>query len=369
MTIFFYFFVAVLAIQVIWLVTLAIAFESDRRPKQIQPPVTPVSVIVCAHDEEPNLRELVPRLLAQDHADFEIIIVDDRSNDNTYDFLLELTRQEPRVKMVRVTNLPDHVNGKKYALTLGIRAAKNDVLLLTDADCRPETNSWIGTMVAQMQPQTSIVIGFSPYYRRAGLLNSFIRFETFITALQYIGLALLGRPYMGVGRNLAYRKSLFLDSKGFNEYLGITGGDDDLFVNRHARKANVVVAIGRHALTYSIPKETWQQFFVQKFRHLSVGRYYRAGDRILLSTFTLTWILSWACPLMLISFDSETAIIGGVFLTRWIALTWLFNTASKKMEVPFESWKIPFLDFIYAFYYLVAGPVALLSKKVGWKKN
>ncbi len=367
MTIVFYFFLTVLIIQVIWLVMFGVAFTSDHPRGRIVNETVPVSLIVCAHDEEHNLRALIPILLEQDHPSFELIIVDDRSNDGTYDFLLDLTKTEPRVRLVRVTNLPPHINGKKYALTLGIRAARYDVILLTDADCRPGSRGWINTMVSHFKPETSIVIGFSPYVRKSGVLNSFIRFETFLTAIQYMGLALLGKPYMGVGRNLAYRKSLFLNSKGFNDHLDVTGGDDDLFVNQHGNALNVAVAIGKETLTHSVPKETWGGYFVQKLRHLSVGRRYRRGDRLLLATFTLSWILSWGSPLALLSFDSGTLIIAFVFLVRWIVMLWVFNNASRKLGEPFETWKVPLLDFIYAFYYLVAGPVALLSKKVRWK--
>lgn len=368
MTIVIYFFLAVLVIQVIWLVTLGVAFTSDHHRSQIRPVTAPVSLVICAHDEEANLRTLIPLLLQQQHPLFEIIVVDDRSNDGTYDYLLNLTNNEQRVRLVRVTNLPPHVNGKKYALTLGIRAAKFELILLTDADCRPASYHWMSTMVSHLVDQKSIVIGFSPYLHKPGLLNSFIRFETLLTAIQYMGLALLGRPYMGVGRNLSYRKTLFLESKGFNDHLDVTGGDDDLFVNQHAAGDNVAVALGTDSLTRSVPKETWREFFVQKLRHLSVGRRYRGGDRFLLGSFTLSWILSWGSPLTLLSFDSGTILLATAFFVRWLLMIWLFNAASKKLGEPFEMWKVPVLDFIYAFYYLVAGPVALFSKKVRWKK-
>lgn len=367
LTFIFYLFVVVLVIQVIWLIAFGLAFTNDRRLATIQPVSLPVSVIVCAHDEEQNLRELIPLLLAQQHTEYELIIVDDRSNDGTYDLLLDITRREPRVRLVRVTNVPAHVNGKKYAITLGIRAAKYEHILLTDADCRPVTTQWINSMVSGFSNGITFVLGFSPYQRRAGILNSFIRFETLLTGIQYIGLALLGRPYMGVGRNLAYRKSVFLQAKGFNEYLGITGGDDDLFVNQHANASNTKVAIGNDALTVSVPKATWQEFFRQKLRHLSVGKYYRVRDRMLLATFTLSWIICWMSPFYLLTLDHLAAWLGLLFLLRWILLTWVFTTASGKLAVSFEGWKVPFLDFIYAFYYLVAGPVAVLSKKIRWK--
>src|SRR6185369_10371353 len=110
----------------------------------------PVSIVICAHDEIDNLRELIPLLMQQDYPDFEIIIVNDRSNDETFDYLLQETRVNSRLRMVKIDNLPAHVNGKKYALTLGIKAAKYETILLTDADCRPATNQWIRTLASEL---------------------------------------------------------------------------------------------------------------------------------------------------------------------------------------------------------------------------
>ncbi len=268
--------IAIPLIQVTYFLFFFYAF-SKKIAKTVAP-VAPVSVIVCAQDEEQNLRELVPLLLEQQHPEFEVIIVEDRSNDNSFEYLLEESKKNPLLKIVRVDHKPGHVNGKKYALTLGIRSAKFDWILLTDADCRPSGNVWIADMVKEADDNTQFVLGFSAYRKLPGLLNSFIRFETLLTGIQYISYALLGRPYMGVGRNLAYRKSLFLSTKGFHPYLDTTGGDDDLFVNQHANKRNTKISIGSDSLVHSAPEQSWHGFYVQKIRHLSVGKYYKRSD-------------------------------------------------------------------------------------------
>ena len=184
---------SLLAVQVFFLGLLIYAFW--KKPK-IRPLVASpaVSVIVAAHDEEENLRELLPLLLEQDHSEFEVIVVEDRCNDGTYDYLLEATKQNLRLKIVRIVQKPEHIHGKKFALTLGIKAAKYDWVLLTDADCRPASKSWIRLMSEQAVGPTQLVLGFSPYLRYPGLLNSFVRFESFLTGIQFIGLALLGKP-------------------------------------------------------------------------------------------------------------------------------------------------------------------------------
>ncbi len=356
---------SLLGIQIVYFSFFIVAFLKKNKPAGKA--MKPVSVIVCAHDEENNLRELVPLLLAQDHPEFEVIIVEDRCNDSTYDFLLSATKLDSRLRMVRVVHKPDHVSGKKFALTLGIKAASYDWVLLTDADCRPNGNQWISSMSAFMEDRANIVLGFSPYIKLNGLLNSFIRFESFLTGIQFIGLAILGKPYMGVGRNLAYRKSLFLDNKGFNSHLSIVGGDDDLFVNKHAVGASTNICIGTGSLMRSLPKTTWNEYYIQKLRHLVVGKSYKFSDKFILGVFSLTWVLTWiiALPYSFFSPLMEWLLIA--FLFRWVLLIFLFRKASRKLGEPFEEWKVPLLDFIYAFYYLVTGPMALISKKVRWK--
>lgn len=363
----------VLIIQLITLARFYLAFRARPSSVAITPPV---SVVVCAHDEEANIRALVPLLLAQDYPEFEVIVVDDRGNDGTYDYLLEATRDHPlrqssgqaRLKMVRVKFLPEHITGKKYALTLGVKAATHDWVLLTDADCRPTGDQWIRSMAAQMDDDRQIVLGYSPYLKEPGYLNSFIRFESLITAIQFIGRALMGKPYMGTGRNLAYRKSLFLDNKGFHGHLSVTGGDDDLFVNRHATGANTAVSLGAPGLMRSYAKRSWGAFLHQKRRHLSVGKRYHFRDRWRLGGFALTWILTWAlaAPLMFRAQALGYFVWAG-FAARELLLCVVVHRASRRMGEPFESWKTPLLDINYAIYYLGTGLSALVSKQIRWK--
>lgn len=356
---------SVLTIQIIYLILFLVAF---RKPEKSQSNEQPgVSVIVAAHDEEENLRELIPLLLLQNYPEFEVIIVEDRSNDNTFDFLLEATKVYERLKMVRVAHKPDHINGKKFAITLGIRAARYDWVLFTDADCRPASTNWIASAAAKFQESAKIVIGFSPYIKSEGLLNSFIRFESFLTGIQFMGLALLGKPYMGVGRNLAYRKALFLNSKGFNSHLGVTGGDDDLFVNEHTSKENTVVSLGTEAIVFSKPKISWGEFLHQKFRHLSVGKHYKFSDKVVLGLFSLTWLLTWFMVLPSLFFSPWINALAALFALRMALMITMLHVLPKKMGDVFEAWKTPFLDFMYAFYYLGIGAKALFVKKVKWK--
>ncbi len=362
------FFIAV-GIQIVFLTAFFIAFTRTREKSDFSPAV---SVVVCAHDEEENLRELIPLLLSQDYDNFEVIIVNDRSNDGTFDLLLEETKKDHRLRMVHVDRLPEHVNGKKYAITLGIRAAHNEWVLLTDSDCRPTGKDWIKSMASSFGDATTFVLGYSPYMVKPGFLNAFIRFESLITAIQYFSFAILKKPYMGVGRNLAYRKSFFLENKGFNHLLPVIGGDDDLFVNQHARSNNTVVVAGSDSLIYSIPETVLKSFFMQKVRHLSVGKRYRLKHRFLLALFVLSWLSTWFVGLPLLFFPNSLLpvlyyVLIGVFSVRLIMLISLTQVAAKYLGHKFEIWPVLFLDFLYSIYYISSGLVALLTKKVRWR--
>lgn len=352
-------------LQIFFLSILLVAFS--RRKEEMNSNFPPASIIVCAHDEEDNLRILVPLLLAQQYPQYEVIIVNDRSNDNTYDYLLEATHLHPNLKMVNVSETPSHINAKKFAVTLAVKAARYEWLVFTDADCRPPSPLWLSNMSKRFAPPVEFVLGVSLYQRLPGFLNSFIRFEAIITAIQYIGWAVLNMPYMGVGRNMAYRKEVFTRNKGFNRHLSVTGGDDDLFVNAHAHKGNTQCVVGADTLVMSTPKATWREFFNQKIRHLAVGKKYKFGHRLVLGVFSLTWILTWFVVLPLAPLLPLRYWILGAFIMRLALFTLLVHKSSRALGSAFESWKTPFLDFIYAFYYLVAAPVALLTKKVRWK--
>ena len=195
------FFVVFALIQIIYLLTLLVAITKYKA--QPADRKVPVSVIVCGHDEHQNLQELLPLLLNQEYPDFEVVVVEDRSNDESFDCLYEACKHHSNLRLVRVKDKPEHVNGKKFALTLGIKAARHEWVLLTDADCRPNSTHWIKEMSTRFSNESEIVLGYSPYQKKSGLLNLFIRYETLLTAIQYFGMAILGKPYMAVGRNLA----------------------------------------------------------------------------------------------------------------------------------------------------------------------
>ena len=366
-------------------------FEADKNQG-------PVSIIIAASNELQNLKELLPLLENQDYPEFEILVADDRSNDGTYDYLLLNEGKFRKMNFLRILDLPQHFTAKKYAVTMAIKKSKYDLLLFTDADCRPESDQWLKTMAAQMTSEKEVVLGFSKYNYIPGALNALIRYETFQTALQYFSFALAKVPFMGVGRNLMYKKSLFWKNNGFTSHFGLLSGDDDLFVNEAAKKDNVAICISEEAVTNSVPKETWGEWFIQKRRHLSVGKRYKFRDKLNLGLLWFSELITWFffVPVFFVKPDwfeaPEWSRIPNDFLKQYnlahwypfndwmrlilaVFLLWLFikwyvlHRANRKLSSTIKSWKIPYFDFLYAVYLFIFGIVTLFSnpKKIKWR--
>lgn len=325
-----------------------------------------ISVVVAAQNEIHNLRALVPRVLKQDHQNFELIVVNDRSEDGTFDFLIDLEKKEDKLRVLHIHDRPEHINGKKYALTLGIKAAKHNNILLTDADCLPVSDQWIATMASGYEAST-FVLGFSSYTKLKGFLNYFIRFETLLTGIQYLASAINGRPYMGVGRNLGYKKALFLEKKGFLGFQEVIGGDDDLFVNRYASSTSTEVITGEEALILSTPKTTWKSFLRQKHRHLNVGKHYRLGSKFKIGLFNLSWIFYFlVLPATFLNTDN-LVIAGGLAGGRLLVMLAVFFLGTKRFGITFGWLGIVLLDLIYPIYYIFVGTRAALVKTTFWE--
>ena len=235
----------------------------------------PVSVIVCARDAYEYLLDIIPVLLKQDYPEYEIVLVNDCSQDQTEEYLKDLARNNTKINLVNLTQNLNFFQGKKFPLSMGIKSAKYDLLLLTDADCVPSTDQWIKEMVKTYDKNTEIVVAYGPYFKRKGLLNKLIRFDTLYIAMQYLSLALAKKPYMGVGRNLSYRKSTFMKNKGFTSHYNIPSGDDDLFISQVANKTNTNVYIDSINRVESEPKRSWATWIRQKKRHYSTGIKYK----------------------------------------------------------------------------------------------
>jgi glycosyltransferase involved in cell wall biosynthesis len=327
----------------------------------------PVSVIVAVHNELENLIELLPALLDQRYPEFEVVLVNDRSDDDTEFYTYELERQFPNFRVVTVKKTPEYLNPKKYALALGIRAAKYEHMLFTDADCRPSSEHWIEKMQSGYATGADLVIGYSPYMKLRGFLNHLIRYETLVTAIQYLSHANKGYAYMGVGRNLSYTKSCFFRNKGFASHIKTTGGDDDLFVRDAVNNSKASIVISKEGQTVSIPKKTFREWLVQKRRHMAAGRQYNAADRGRIGTFISSNILFYLLVIILLVLNSHLTIVMALIGLRYLVVFPVYLKVARRLDEKVSLPLLPLLDIAYFFSYLLLGVSVLMNKQIRWK--
>jgi glycosyltransferase involved in cell wall biosynthesis len=362
----FYSFAAVTAIQVFYYCWFFSRIAFYKVKEKIKKQQHPVSVIICARDEDENLARNLPGILVQNYASsYEVVAVNDNSVDDSKYILQELKKTFKTLNVVELTQEAKLISGKKYPLSIGIREAKHEILLLTDADCVPASEHWVEKMQDAYGDGTEIVLGYGAYHKKAGVLNKLIRFETFHTALQYLSYALAGTPYMGVGRNLSYKKDLFLRNKGFSSINHIPSGDDDLFINKVATKNNTSVIIDPEAVTRSIPKTTWRSWLKQKSRHYTTAKFYKPKHKFLLGLYFITQFLFY--PLLAASaffFDWKMSL--AVFGLRLVLQGYIFYNAMKKMgEKDLWPWFV-FLDMWMFLYYIIFAPALWKRPSRNW---
>ena len=331
----------------------------------------PVSVIICAKDEAENLIDFLPEIYRQNYPDFEVVLIDDRSIDDTFDVMQDFKERFPdKTRLVKVNfNDDERLRGnKKYALTLGIKAAKHPYLLFTDADCRPASANWIQQMVQKFSDSKQLVLGYGKYQTQTGFLNKLIRFETVQTALQYVSYALKGMPYMGVGRNLAYTKDLFMQNNGFYTHLDILSGDDDLFVNEVATAENTAVCLHPDSFTISKPKQSFADFIRQKRRHISTAQYYRLKHRLLLAWYFVSLTGFWLTAIILLVMPYQWQVILGIVFVR-LATVWYINYQTNKrlQETGLTAW-FPVLEITLILMQLYFFVLNLFKKPEYWNK-
>ena len=367
LAILFYLFIGIVAIQLFYYLFVFGKFAYMKSQKST-PKKVPISVIVCAKNEEENVLKFIPILAEQDYPDYEVVLIDDASSDNTLEIFEDFEKKYPNIRLVKVVNNEAFWGNKKFALTLGIKAAKKEYLLFTDADCYPTSKDWIREMSSNFTNDKTIVLGYGAYEKVPGsFLNKLIRFETLLTAVQYFSWAKMGKPYMGVGRNLAYKKEAFFNVNGFIDHMKIRSGDDDLFVNQAANDKNTTICFSPESFTYSIPKTSYKDWFRQKRRHVATASFYKTFDRMQLGGFYISQLLFVILAMILLAFQFQWIVVLGLvgfrYLFTWITLGF---AAGKLKEKDVMFW-FPIIEMVVLFTQLNIFITNIFAKPVHWK--
>ncbi|WP_104735635.1 glycosyltransferase [Hanstruepera ponticola] len=363
----FYVFIVLVCFQILYFL---IVFTKISFHKALSTPIKElsISVIVCAKNEEENLKNFLPSILEQNYANFEVVLINDASHDDSLLVMEDFANKYKNIKIVNVKNNEAFWANKKYALTLGIKASKHPYLLFIDADCKPRSNNWIREMSSQFQSGKNIVLGYGAYTKiKNSLLNKLIRFETMLTAMQYFSWAKIGIPYMGVGRNLAYTKNTFFEASGFMSHMHIKSGDDDLFINQIANSENTAISLSPDSFTISTPKTSFKDWINQKKRHITTANHYKTNHKFILAFYYLSQLGFWLLSILLLILLFKWEIVLTLFLLRILIQYVVFFGASKKLDEKDIIFFLPFFDFFLVAFQLTIFISNLISKPRHWK--
>jgi len=341
-----------------------LAFYTPREKEHSQQ--HPVSVIICARDEAARLVSHLPGALVQTYpSTHEVIVVNHNSQDDTRFLLDEFKKTFKGLHIVNLEHEAIGIPGKKYPLSMGIKEARYEIVLLTDADCVPASEYWMHKMQDGYHNGIEVVLGYSPYKKAPGILNKIIRFDTFHTALQYLSYALAGMPYMGVGRNLSYKKDVFFRNKGFSAINHVPGGDDDLFINKVATKENTAIVIDPDTFTLSEPKKNFSDWFRQKARHYTTAKYYKPMHKFLLGLYSFSHVLFY--PLLIVSLFFDWRLALSLFGIRLVVQGYIFQKTMHRLgeEDLFPWWWL--LDIWMFLYYLIFSTALWKKPRKAWK--
>lgn len=360
-------FLSAAAIQLgyLWIVFSRVSFIK-KQENQVNS-FEPITVVIAAKNEYHNLVLHLRDILEQDYPSFEVVVVNDQSTDESEYYLDSIRREYPHLKIVNVNNPVNFFKGKKFPLSIGIKSATHDLLVLTDADCKPSSKTWLTEIAMSYTKETELSLGYGGYQQDKGLLNYIIRFETLITAQKYLSFAKVGLPYMGVGRNLSYRKSLFYNQHGFQSHYKIQSGDDDLFVNKAANSKNTNIFVSPTSKTLSIPHSSLSSWWRQKRRHLTTGKYYKRIHLVMLSLNDLSYVIMIVSGIILLTSKFQTITIITTLVLRYASFLIILKLLMQKVGERKLLVISPLLELILSAVMPIIAMTNILHKRDKWK--
>ena len=274
----------VLAIQIIYYFCVYGKLIFNKKKKQTEDTgsqteaLPPVSVVIAAKNEEYHLKDKLVFFLEQDYPEFEVIVVNDASTDECEYVLKAFSKLYPCLKVVNIVENVNKFRGRKFPISLGIKSAKYDHIVLAGADCVPSGFEWLKNLARNFSEKKEVVLGFCTYTKQKGLFKFLLQYDNLTTAMNYMGLALSGHPYRGDGRNIAFKKDLFFKVGGFTKHYNLPLGEDDIFIRNVSTASNTTVSLTPESFLSSDAKHTYKEWKRQKIDRLSTYKYYKASS-------------------------------------------------------------------------------------------
>jgi len=359
-------FAIVVLFQIFYYLLLFIRF-SHHKPKIIAPhSLPPVSIVMVAKNDAYLLLKTLPEIFTQEYPQFEVVIVNDNSSDETPQLVLDFQNRFPNLKLVHLDSSVTNIKGKKFPLSLGIKSASYEHILVTDTDCVPASNQWLKLMMRHFSDTTQIVLGYCKLKKNRGILNALIRFDRLHQAIQYFSYCIAKIPFMGMGQNLAYTKALFFKHKGFASQNHLQFGDDDLFVHRAATTRNCAMEYSKEAHTISRFGSNFHHWFLLKIFRSKTRRFYRRPNSFLLNFYHFLITFSYITLAFALYFSSNNlfyvVIVLGILLLKLLTQYIIFGFAAAKLDEKRLVPHILFFDIIFAMMNPVIYFIAKIKK-------
>lgn len=298
-------------------------YQHSKKAKAKTTDTPPLSVILVAKDAASNLQKNLPAILEQDYPEYEVIVIYDQSpDDGSKDVLKRIQEKYPHLHYSFIPHSARYISHKKLGINVGIKASRHEWLVFTEPNCRPSGNQWLRNMASNFTSKTDIVLGYSNYERTQGWFNRKVTFDTLLNAMRYLGEAIERNPYTGCGRNLAYRKSLYYQQKGFASHLHLLRGEDDLFVNQAATGRNTRVEASPGSIMRITAPHYKKNWYEEKLSHAMTSRLYKDSSRYQMGFET--------CSRLLFLFLTIVCIVYGILTQNWMTvgvatLLWLLR--------------------------------------------
>ena len=321
----------------------------------------PISVIVYARNHAAYLENNIPEWLSQEDAAFELVLVNDCSWDDTEDLLRSLAVTYPQVKIVNVPIDDRFRRTKKYALTLGIKAAQYEQILFIEADYLPRSKKWIAHMQANFTENTELVLGYAPFPAGATFSTLLSRFDHFMTALYSLSFAIKGRAFSGYGQNISFTKTTFFAGKGYASHMHLTYGETDFFINQHATPKNTRVEINPASHVFTDKKQSYAQFVKDKFTRMDTQKLFTLGNRLRLHVGVYTAVLFYLISIGLLILGFSWPVVLGIYLFRLFLQYAVYFKIAKRLKHPNIQWAMPILEPIYLLQSMALRAVYLIK--------